>query len=604
MPATSHVKETLSSRAVTITVVGAGVLAGLYYGQIVLIPIALAMLLAFILTPPVRALQRLGLGLILSILLVGVATYSLLGVTAWAVSVQGGTLVRAIPQYRDNIRQKIVDIRGFGRGGAVERLQRTIEQATREARQEETKKAPKAADPVVVTRDSSWSLWDLPAALGPWLPGVAAGGLVALLAPFLILERVSLRDRVIRFMGRRRMAVTTRALDEAGERVSRYLLMQTMVNGSYGVLVAVGLLLLGLPYAVLWGFLAALLRFIPYVGPWIAALLPLILSLAVFEGWTRPLLAAGLFVALEVFMNMVLETVLYAGSAGVSQAALLIAIAFWTMIWGPIGLVLATPLTVCLVVFGKYVPELRFFSILMSDERVVSPDVGFYQRILADDFDDAVSYVEEYVKEHPASDVADDVMLPALQHARQDLAAGAIGSEDEARIVRAIGRAAEQVEAVGASVEDPSMAQPPAERVTVLGCPALDSADEVALRILARRLETDGTVMEVLPAMVLTAEVVRDILTRRPHAVIIGSLPPGGLAETRFLCKRLQATEPTPWILVARWRQISGTHDENAALLAVGATAVIGSLVEAREQLGQFSRIARGSDRHYAAPVA
>jgi hypothetical protein len=205
-----------------------------------------------------------------------------------------------------------------------------------------------------------------------------------------------------------------------------------------------------------------------------------------------------------------------------------------------------------MVVFGKYVPELRFFSILMSDERVVSPDVGFYQRILADDFDDAVSYVEEYVKEHPASDVADEVMLPALQHARQDLAAGAIGSEDEARIVRAIDRAAEQVEAVVASVEDPSKGQLPAERVTVLGCPALDSADEVALRILARRLETDGTMMEVLPATVLTAEVVRDIVTRRPHAVIIGSLPPGGLAETRFLCKRLQATEPRPWILVAR----------------------------------------------------
>jgi hypothetical protein len=345
-------------------------------------------------------------------------------------------------------------------------------------------------------------------------------------------------------------------------------------------MVAAGLFLVGLPYALLWGFVAAVLRFIPYVGPWIAALLPVILALAVFDGWTRPLIVVAVFVVLELFSNLVMETILYAGSAGVSQVALLVAVAFWTTLWGPIGLMLATPLTVCLVVFGKHVPELRFFVVLMSEDRVVPPDVGFYQRVLADDADDAVDYLEEYA-ETPGADLYDGVLVRALEHARRDRAAGMISEEDAARVIELIARAAEQLDDSERTIT-PAEGEPAA----VLGCPAVDRADAVVLGMLARMLAADGVSMDVLPHGLLTAEVASEIAARRPRAVLIGSLPPGGLGEVRYLCKRLASTPSPPWVLVARW----GVTARGTPSVSPHAEAMVASLAEARAQMNQFAR--------------
>ena len=571
-------------RAAAVTVVTAGVITALYYGQVVFIPLALAILLSFLLTPAVRGFEHLGLNRVLSVLAVGVVTYAVLGGAAWTITLQAGSLVQELPKYRANIRQKIADVRGLGRGGPVERLQETLEEAARDP--DRAAPAPDKPDPVVVEGNSRWDVWNLPAALGPWLGPLATAGLVAVLVPFMLLERERLIDRMIQLMGRRRLAVTTKALDETAERVTRYLVMQTIVNASYGALVAIGLFLLGVPYAMLWGFLAAALRFIPYVGPWIAALLPVGLSLAVFEGWTRPALVAGLFIGLELFSNLVLETVLYAGSAGVSQVALLVAVAFWTALWGPIGLMLATPLTVCLVVFGKHVPELRLLVVLMTDDRVVSPDVGFYQRILAGDPDEAMDYLQEYAR-GPGADPHDVVLVPALEHVRRDRAAGMIAAEDASRVVEAIARTAEQLDD-----GDKAPASAGEEGAVVLGCPAMDRADEVVLRMLARLVAADGIVMDVLPAAMLTGEVASEIMARRPRAVLIGSLPPGGLGETRYLCKRLAAASTRPWILVARW---GAAAEGVAAACTPHAAATVRSLAEARAQLQQFARIAKGA---------
>ncbi len=220
--------------------------------------------------------------------------------------------------------------------------------------------------PVVVKPQASLQL---PALLG----ALGNVGLVLVLVVFMLLERLQLRDRLIRVIGSGRMATTTKAMDEAAQRISQYLTMQTLINGTFGLGVALGTLLIGLPYAFVWGFLAAGLRFIPYIGPWAGALLVTLAGLAVFDGWLQPVLIAGLFIALELFTNLVLETYFYSQSAGVSQVALLLAVAFWTWIWGPIGLALATPLTVCLVVLAKYVPDLEIVSVLMSDEPVMGP---------------------------------------------------------------------------------------------------------------------------------------------------------------------------------------------------------------------------------------
>jgi hypothetical protein len=258
-------------------------------------------------------------------------------------------------------------------------------------------------------------------------------------------------------------------------------------------------------------------------------------------------------------------------------------VAFWTALWGPIGLVLATPLTVCLVVFGKHVPELRFLVVLMTDDRVVAPDVGFYQRILAGDSDEALDYLQECAQAE-GTDPYDAVLVPALKHARRDHAAGMIGAEDASRGVEAIARAADQFDE-----GDKPSASSDEDGPSVLGCPAVDRADEVALRMLARLVAADGIAMEVLPATLLTSEVAREIETRRPRAVLIGSLPPGGLGETRYLCKRLGASASPPWILVARW----GLPVEASEAPAPHAAATVRSLAEARDQLQQFARTTR-----------
>ena len=223
-------------------------------------------------------------------------------------------------------------------------------------------------------------------------------GLVIALVIFMLLEREALRNRLIRLFGHRRLVMTTRALDEAGSRVSRYLLVQSLVNVVFGTCVGIGLYLIGVPYPLLWGALAGALRYIPYVGPTVAAVAPLLLALAL-EGWAKPVLVLALFLSLELFTNLVLETVVYAGVAGISQVALLVALAFWAWLWGPLGILLATPLTVCLAVMGKYVPGLEFVSTLISDEPVLSPDVSYYQRLLAGDQAEAIEIAERHAGE-------------------------------------------------------------------------------------------------------------------------------------------------------------------------------------------------------------
>ena len=236
----------------------------------------------------------------------------------------------------------------------------------------------------------------------------------------MLLKYEDLRNRLIGLVGSGQLTVTTRALDDAGQRISRYLLMQFIINGSYGLAAGLGLFFLGVPYAVLWGFLAAVFRYIPYVGPWIAAFFPIIISLVAFPGWGQLALVIGLFVLLELWSNLLMEPWLYGHSIGVSEVGLLVVTGFWTWLWGPIGLVLATPLTVCLVVLGRHVPQLHFFDLLFGKAPALAPPVIYYQRLLARDQEEATEVVEDYVKAHSLEKVYDEVLIPALLLAWQD----------------------------------------------------------------------------------------------------------------------------------------------------------------------------------------
>ena len=389
------------------------IVAVLYWAQVVLLPVALAGLLTFLITPVVTRLQR-WLGRVPAVLTITMAAVALLGLVGWGLSWQVASVLDELPAYRENIRQRVRDIRGASRGGSVEKLQTTVDDIQQEINKD-TPPPGTARAPVVVRPETAPGSWIR--STNTLFAHLARGGLIAVLVIFMLLERQDLRNRVMSVFGHGHLARTTRALDEAAERVSRYLLMQSLVNLSFGIGVGIGLFFIGVPYAMLWAVLASVVRFIPYVGPLIGALAPILVSLAVLDGWVRPALVVAVFVTLELFTSLGLETLLYTGATGVSKVGLLIAIAFWTWLWGPLGLVVATPLTVCLVVLGKHIPGLELISRLMSTAAVMTPDVAYYQRLLAGDQVEAADLIEEHVVKHSGDSVRR--VDPARAHLRR-----------------------------------------------------------------------------------------------------------------------------------------------------------------------------------------
>jgi predicted PurR-regulated permease PerM len=386
-----------ATREFTILVSSAVVLGMLSWLQAVLVPIALAILVTFMLSPVVSLLQGNHVPRALAVILVVGTAFSLVGAVGWLVGRQMTSLVDTFPLYETNLNAAFRPVEG----GLVDKLQHIGSRVTGQLNKQSATNPPppqsqnRAPLPVkIIDNGSPFDLPILRSALGPVVEPLARIGLSIILVFFMLMRREDLRDRVISIMGRGRLTLTTKALDEAGHRISRYLLMQLIVNGTFGFAVAVGLFGIGIPYALLWGLLSAVLRYIPYLGPWLAATLPLALSLLVAEGWTAPALVLALFLSLELICNMLLEPWLYGRGIGVSETATLIMIAFWAWLWGPIGLVLATPLTVCLVVLAKYVPFLNVLDTLLGNQPALEPQIMFYQRLLARDYDEAAEIAE------------------------------------------------------------------------------------------------------------------------------------------------------------------------------------------------------------------
>jgi predicted PurR-regulated permease PerM len=557
------------------------VVAGLYWLQPVLIPLALAVLLTFLLSPVVSTLQRRGLGRVPSVLVTVLLALSILGGIGWTLARQLVTLADELPRYSLNIHRRIADVRGASKGGSVEKVQKAVEDVVGEIQKTDT--GMTRQKPVAVVLEPPSILVHLP----NLLQALASAGVVTVLVIFMLLERRELRDRVILLIGYRRMTSTTRALDEAGVRISRYLLMQSIINGTFGVAVGLGLFLIGVPYAVIWGSLAAALRFIPYLGALVALFLPLVLSLAVFPGWLQPALVVGLFLVLELVTGSVMEPWLYGQSAGVSQVALLIALTFWAWLWGPVGLLMATPLTVCLIVLGKHLPAMGFIVVLMGDRPVIESKARYYQRLLARDQGEAIDIVEAYVNTDGRESVYDTVLLPALYYAKQDCDRGLL-SESDAQFVGQATREILDVLAHDAPAPSDPGDQPGTDaRVRIVGCPARDEADVLALEMVGHLLDPARYRMEVSRTGMLTAEVVAWVGLHRPALVCIGAVAPGGLSQARHLCKRLRSQCPELTIVVGRW----GLHDEKDSdcqhLLEAGADHVETTLLDTQRALAQ-----------------
>jgi predicted PurR-regulated permease PerM len=562
------------------------VVASLYWAQAVLIPFALAVLLSFLLSPMINALQHVGLGRLPSVAVVILFTLALFTAIGWVTMSQITSLAEEVPKYRQNIRQKIRDLRDIGKGGVLEKVQEAVVEVRNEIEPEE-------GSQVIQTKPAA-SLGSL--YLGPLLQPIASGILVLGLLIFMLVQREELRNRLIRLVGYGHLTITTKALEEAGQRISRYLLMQITINGCFGLVIGGALFTIGLPYAFLWGFLSVPLLFIPLIGFWTAAALPTILSLGVFTHWRWPLVVIGLFLGLKTIINMVVEPLLYGKSAGVSPFPLLMMIAFWTWLWGPIGLLLATPLTVCLVVLGKYVPQLEFITVLMSDEDTADDKIIFYQRLLATDKDEAVHIVAQYLKSHPQERLYDEVLIPALNYARLDRERGTLTDADERFIVRMIREIVTELDAKEETpllpdVAAPPVNSPPLPKLRILACPAKDQADEVALLMFRQLLGSKLYEIEVVGVEKLTSEVVAMAVEKKTALVCIGALSATGVAKSRHLCKRLHGALPKPKIVIGSWGSKDDTGEIRNSLLSQGADRVAISLLEARDQITNLRQL-------------
>jgi hypothetical protein len=408
---------------------------------------------------------------------------------------------------------------------------------------------------------------------------------VLVLVIFMLLRQRDLRNRIVRLFGDRRIALTTKALDEAGDRITGYLVRQSAINGCFGAAVALGCLGVGVPYAVLWGVLAAVLRFVPYAGSWMAGVLPALVALAVFPGWWQPLTILALIGFLELAIYMAIEPWVYGRGAGVSEVALLAAVAFWTWLWGPIGLIMATPLTVCLVVLGKYVPALRPVALLMSDEPAMPPAPLFYQRLVARDAHEAAVTARRYLEGRSLEAALDDLVLPALARARADLESGVLEPADEDAIRQGCRRIAYELAGAGpppetapTAAEVASGGEPAAAPVVhVVACPTRTLTDETALELLALLLRGPGYRAAVVSSGLLVSETLAVIAQARPAAVCVGAVGRGGLVQARYLLKRLAAADyDLPVVVgllgVRRHRRLAGDRLLSAGAAHVGET--------------------------------
>jgi predicted PurR-regulated permease PerM len=441
-----------SSEARTATLqsllIAALVITGLYVAREVLLPLALAILLSFVLTPALLLLRRMKVPRVVGVAIVVALAFALIFGLGWLMSQQTTQLAGDLPRYQHVLAEKISALRNSVTGSpalekateAIKGLERELASPTPEPKGSTEPMLPEVAEegrkpiPVEIREPAPRSLELFQRIAGTVLPPLATAGIVILFVIFILLQREDLRDRAIRLIGATDMQRATAAMNDAAERLSRYFLSQFLINSAYGVFISLGLWLIGVPSPIVWGILAMLMRFVPYVGPFIAAAPPLLLAAVVEPGWTTFLLTAALYLVSELTMGQVVEPLVFGHGTGVSPIAVILATVFWTWLWGPLGLLLAMPLTVCLVVLGRHVEGLNFFEVLLGDKPALTPQQSFYQRVLTGDAAEATYQAELALKEEPLANYLDDVALKGLQLAEHDFERGGLDEDNLKRI--------------------------------------------------------------------------------------------------------------------------------------------------------------------------
>jgi predicted PurR-regulated permease PerM len=616
----------------------AGVVLILYFARAVLIPLALALTLNFLLTPLVMWLQKLRLSRVPAVALATLICIAVLGGLSWVVARQLLQVANNLPQYRLNIHNKLEALHAAP-SNALERATESVQEIGRELSEPEANPASPEASravskgqpalqaplPVQVIASPSSGLQYLRQVVGPFLQPIGTAGMVLIFTVFILIKQEDLRDRFLRLAGVAQLHAMTLALDDAAHRISRYLVMQFLVNACYGVCFGVGLFFIGVPNAILWGVIAGVLRIVPYAGALAATGFPLLLALAVFNGWGSPLLVVLLFALLELIAANVVEPWLYGAHTGISSLALLVTTVFWTMLWGWAGLILAVPLTVCVIVLGRYVPRMSFLHVLLGDETALSIEAQFYQRLLALDQDDARTIATTFLKSHPLISLYDQVLIPALTLAEQDRHKGALNETRESFLFLSVSEIISELAVYrpeeasskprklisrwisSAQPDLPSVqAEPAPSAVRIFCLAANDQADEITSSMLAQLLQRSGHGVLSLPFDSPFEEILTQLTPEPQDVVCISALPPFAFAQASALCQRIRMHLPETKIIAGIWGFAGDLDKAKERFGNTRPDRIVSSLAHAVEQISEwrnqdreghdFSRAVKGSE--------
>ena len=601
----------------------AGIILILYFARAVLSPLALALTLNFLLMPMVVWLQRLHIRRVFAVALVMLISIATVAAGGWIVAGQLLQIASDLPQYRQNIENKIGALHlapesALGRAAesvreidadllesAAQRPSQEHSQSSASSRSASQQATP--AVPVQVVSSPATGMQYLEQWLSPVLRPLGTAGMVVIFTVFILIEQEDLRDRFLRLAGVGQLHDMTLALNDASQRISRYLAMQFLVNTGYGICFGVGLFFIGVPNALLWGVIAGFFRIVPYVGALAATVFPAVLAMAVFHGWGPPVLVVLLFALLELIASNIVEPWLYGAHTGISSLALLVTTVFWTLLWGWAGMVLAVPLTVCAIVLGRYVPRMSFLHVLLGDETALSVEAQFYQRLLALDQEDARTVAHNFLRAHTLIAVYDQVLIPALTLAEQDRHRGALSETRESfvffstsEIVSELASDVPQEVALKGRrlsrwMPDDVPVLPAAGHMNaaasamrIFCLAANDQADEIASSMLAQLLERAGHGVLSLPVSAHLEEILQHLPPEPQDVICISALPPFAFAQAASLCQRIRLHLPEVKILAGVWGFSGDLDKARQRFGGANPDAVVASLGQAVEQISAW----------------
>lgn len=604
------------------------VLAGLYFARPVLIPLAMALTLNFLLTPLVVQIEKMGVKRIPAVLLVVAIAFTVVGGVGWIVARQVIAVINDLPNYRDNIHDKLTDLHAPANGrlthtlNSIQELGQEIsseqnptgasgEPQTRREREAARLEAEKQPVPVKIVPPAQTAGQYVTQYARPIMEPVAVMVMVVIFTFYMLVKREDLRNRLLLLAGKSQLNLMTQALNEAAARISRYLVTNVLVNASFGVIFGIGLYLLHVPNATLWGALAGILRMVPYAGTMIAGVSTLAFTVAVFHGWHQPLFVLLLFAGLEFVVAYFAEPLIYGKRTGISAFALVIMAIVWTLLWGWPGLIVSTPMTVCLIVMGRHVPQLSFLHILLGEDAALSPEAHFYERLLAMDQPEAHHIANRFLERRNLVELYDGVVLPALLLSEQDRHKGVLDEVHSEWLYQSATEliaeltdfhamqsgGGEHAAETNGAVPPVSMepAPEPEHGSPVICIPAGDRADEIVGTMLAQLLERHGHRTILMMAEALSPEIMERLSEDTSTIMCISAVPPFAFAQARKVALAVRANLPKNPIVIGLW---GGDGDMDALRARFGnvrPNAIVTTLADAVARVTEIDKGVLGS---------